>query len=222
MANWYPDKGAAKLVAQMRVKYPGIVIGTIAGGGHINTWPATDHAPEPDGSVDGTDYMIGKSFTVKDADVFVDTLLRNKDRRIAYIIWDGGIYSSTLKPWARRAYSGKDKHTNHVHVSVNDKHENDASPWNLGGLMYAQTAPLKDFTAPILKYKDKDADHDSYNSVYRLQALLNLILDAGLTVDGDYGPKTRDAVKRIAKGTDGTVVDMGVWVQLFGLTKVKN
>ncbi len=222
MPNWYPDKGMAKLNSQMKVKYPGIVIGVLAGGGHVATWPTTDHAPEPDGSVDGSDYMLGKSFTKEKANEFVNTLIRNRDHRINYIIWYRRIISSTVKPWVWRDYHGTSSHTDHVHLSVNDKHENDASPWNLGGLVYPQTPPLEQWTAPVLKYGNSDADFDGYNSVYRLQALLNLTTGAGLTVDGDYGAKTAAAVKKLAKGTDGKTVDLGVWVQLFGLTKIKD
>jgi hypothetical protein len=216
MADWYVDKGLGTLIAQEKQLHPGMVVGTIAGGGHVATWPETDHAPEPDGSVDAGDFMIGKAFSESDADLFVSTLVAHKDRRIAYIIWQGRIISATVQPWVWRTYNGKDKHTGHVHLSVNDLHENDNSAWNLGGkkMKYEE---LKGYGLPILTAGMDDADYDGYNGVVRAQALLN-VQGQKLALDGVYGPKMVAAAKA-EFGGDGKRIDQAEWVKLAGLSR---
>jgi peptidoglycan hydrolase-like protein with peptidoglycan-binding domain len=60
-------------------------------------------------------------------------------------------------------------------------------------------------------------DGASGEAVLRLQRALNAALNAGLTVDGDFGPKTTDAVKRYqsAQGlaADG-IVGKNTWTAL--------
>lgn len=131
MPDWYVDKGLGTLIAQMKKRFPGIVIGTIAGSAHHQANPDSDHEPEADGSVDAADFMLGPHFKEKDADEFVAALVAAKDKRVAYIIWKKRIISSTVKPWEWRPYYGSDPHTGHPHLSVNDKHENDKSPWKI-------------------------------------------------------------------------------------------
>jgi hypothetical protein len=57
-----------------------------------------------------------------DCNVLVASLLAAKDARLKYIIWNSHIYNSAPtggKPaWAKRAYSGKNPHNKHVHISV--------------------------------------------------------------------------------------------------------
>lgn len=133
MSNWYVDKGLATLIAQVKKKFPGIVVGTIGDTAHQAEH--SDHNPEADGSVDAADFMLGKHFTEENAQWLVNTLVHFKDPRIAYIIWNGRIISSTKQngkaAWTWRVYTGSNPHRDHPHVSVNDKHETDASPWRL-------------------------------------------------------------------------------------------
>jgi hypothetical protein len=220
MANWYVDKGLGTLIAQVKQANPGMVVGTIAGGGHVATWPATDHAPEPDGSVDAGDFMVGSKFTEAEADAFVAALVAHKDRRIAYVIWKRRIVSSRMvdgrAAWEWRRYNGDDPHTGHVHVSVNDKHESDNSAWNLGGKMY-KYEELKGYGLPILTAGMDDADYDGYNGVVRAQALLN-VQGQALKLDGVYGPKMVAAAKA-ELGGDGKRIDTADWVKLAGLSR---
>lgn len=131
MVYWYPDKGMAVLDHQMMVEYPGIVIGTIGDTAHAGE--VSDHNPSKEahdlGAVDASDFMIGPHFTTAQANAVVDTLVANRDPRIAYIIWQGRIISSTVSPWIWRKYNGSDQHVNHFHISVNDLHETDISEW---------------------------------------------------------------------------------------------
>lgn len=54
-----------------------------------------------------------------DCQWLADTLVKNKDPRIKYIIWNKKICSSKQSPWQWRAYSGVNAHTKHLHLSVN-------------------------------------------------------------------------------------------------------
>lgn len=70
---------------------------------------------------------------------FAETLRRNRDRRIKYVISNGRMFSSyatsSYAPFAWRPYSGADQHTGHVHVSVLDAPISDTRTlWNLDGL----------------------------------------------------------------------------------------
>lgn len=45
-------------------------------------------------------------------------LVRSRDSRIKYIIWNRQICSSEKSPWQWRPYSGANAHTHHLHISV--------------------------------------------------------------------------------------------------------
>lgn len=73
-----------------------------------------------------------------DSYAFAETLRRNRDPRIKYVISNGRIFSSyvvgSTPAWSWRTYSGTDPHTGHVHVSVLDAMISDTrTPWNLEG-----------------------------------------------------------------------------------------
>lgn len=53
-----------------------------------------------------------------DCQWLADTLVKNKDPRIKYIIWNHQICSSLNSPWKWRPYSGVNAHTKHLHLSV--------------------------------------------------------------------------------------------------------
>ena len=57
-----------------------------------------------------------------DDQALVDSLLKAKDKRIKYIIWNRTIYNSdpigSAPAWAPRKYTGENAHDKHVHISV--------------------------------------------------------------------------------------------------------
>lgn len=53
-----------------------------------------------------------------DVNALVDALVANRDARIKYIIWNRRIISSQKSPWVWRAYTGRNPHTHHCHLSV--------------------------------------------------------------------------------------------------------
>lgn len=63
-------------------------------------------------------------------------LLKNRDPRIKYIIWNRQICSSKQTPWKWRPYTGKNAHQHHLHISVDASERlfDDARRWDLTGL----------------------------------------------------------------------------------------
>jgi hypothetical protein len=218
--NWHPDSGLETLITQEKQKHPGMVVGVIAGGGHTTTH--TDHVPDPSDKkdpegVDAGDFMIGAHFTAADAESLFQALLRYRDPRVSYFIYNRRIVSATVEPWKIRTYTGtSDPHTNHLHLSVNDKHLRGNSPWELGGKVYKYTE-LEGYGLPVLTAGMDDADFDGYNAVGRAQVLLNF-QGQKLDTDGVYGPKMTAAVKA-EFGGDGKKIDIPMWVKLAGLSR---
>ena len=52
-----------------------------------------------------------------------------EDERVNYLIFDSKIWSRARRKEGNRKYSGSNPHTKHLHISINDSHANDTSPW---------------------------------------------------------------------------------------------
>jgi len=65
-----------------------------------------------------------------------------------YVIWDRHIYSRT-HGWAKRAYTGSDPHTGHLHVSclLTEQAENDTTPWRVEKTEQTMTITPAEMTA---------------------------------------------------------------------------
>jgi len=68
-----------------------------------------------------------------DCNWLADMLVKNKDSRIKYIIWNKRICSSKTSPWQWRPYSGVNGHTKHLHLSVigESKFYDSTKEWDL-------------------------------------------------------------------------------------------
>lgn len=210
--DWYVDKGLGVLMGQVRRDNPGMSIGTIASNEHHQANPDSDHDPEADGSVDAADFMIGSVFTKTDARKLADALVKFKDPRISYVIYDHKIVSGhvvgSTPAWKWRTYNGNDPHTNHVHVSVNDLHENDTSIWVLSNPVIPKEETLRVTGEwPIVGQGSDDNKRDGYDIVRRIQK------QAGVTADGVWGTKTSQALGY-------TIMNAERYHNLFGLTIV--
>ncbi len=208
--GWYVDGGLDVLNDQMRDHFPGITIWTIGDADHSNR--ESDHNPEDDGSVDASDYKVNKYFTHQEAEWFFNRLITIRDPRFAYAIFNGRIVSSTVQPWKIRKYNGSNQHKDHVHVSVNDKHENDRRVWKLADKMRENDFSLDSLNLPLVKFGEDDAVYGGFDMVRRIQKLV------GVTADGFYGQETANAIKRTMGSGDGKAVDLQVWRRLYGLT----
>ena len=52
-----------------------------------------------------------------------------EDARVKYLIFDSRIWSAEKAELGNRGYAGSNPHANHLHISINDGHGNDTSPW---------------------------------------------------------------------------------------------
>jgi hypothetical protein len=92
----------------------------------------SDHNPNAAGVVTAMDITHDPAGGM-DALRLAEAIRASKDPRIKYVIHNGRIFSSKLKPWVWRAYSGADPHHHHVHISVDAEpllYDN-AQPWKL-------------------------------------------------------------------------------------------
>lgn len=228
--NWYVDEGLAKLIAQWKAKYPGCVVYTIGDASHASR--DSEHNPEPAGSlpgedygeVDAADFMLGKGGVTKAAlQELRDQLVKHKDARLWYVIWDGHITSSTTVPWVERDYKGSDQHTDHVHVSVNDKFDKNTADWTLEDKLKAHApVELDGLRTSELKYGDDDDAFTGFDGVLRVQGLLKVLQDPKIEVDGVFGPQTRNALKAFMarlgdKVNPGTKVGLAEVKGLYGM-----
>ncbi|MFA6958569.1 MAG: hypothetical protein WC538_22090 [Thermoanaerobaculia bacterium] len=130
MANWHTCSAISSLRSRVNAVAPGrdrSSDGTIGDAAHATT--KSDHNPDSLGRVKAID--ITDDELLFNGNAFAEILRHNKDPRIKYVIHDGRIFSSLIKPWQWRPYVGANAHARHVHVSVTDEGADDGSPWRL-------------------------------------------------------------------------------------------
>lgn len=142
----------------------------------------SDHNPDPTSVPPNVVRAIDVDNDGIDPDHLVDVTIH--DRRTNYVIWNGHIWSRAYN-FGKRVYTGKSKHTEHIHISI--RHEagfvNDTRPWGFAPVddaeefvVDAETA--KQITAIVQKElrtalgnanseTDADPTHDSLADVRR-------------------------------------------------------
>lgn len=154
---WVNSKNAEALKDSVQAKYPGTqVIYTVGDLAHQEG--SSDHNPDDDSRYDtdqtdsdklqevrAVDIMVNSAFSAAQASAFVAILLKNCKPRIYYIIYNKKMYHSK-RGFKAEAYSGKDPHTNHVHVSTLAAQDNNSTPWNLSLASEDEVTPA-DITA---------------------------------------------------------------------------
>jgi hypothetical protein len=134
---WRPAKSLIQLRNQINQLAPNrskASDGTIGDGNHQSR--ASDHNPwVTDGDV-GVVTAIDITHDPDDrcdAEQIVQALVRSRDARIKYIIWNRHIISSQVQPWVWRDYSGRNPHSQHFHLSVKpDKpHYDSTEAWHI-------------------------------------------------------------------------------------------
>jgi hypothetical protein len=78
-----------------------------------NTGYAVDLTHDPDSGVDCSDIFEKLK----------------EDKRVKYLIFNKKIWSKDKARLGHRAYTGSNPHTKHLHISINDGHGDDTSPW---------------------------------------------------------------------------------------------
>lgn len=159
----------------------------------------------------GLGVVTARDFTHDPADgcdcqALVDALVRSRDPRIKYVIWDRQILSSSNWQW--KPYTGSNPHTLHAHVSVkaDPQFYDDGRAWNI-------TLPPANPSAPRRVPRPVLRKGDTGESVRILQKAIG-----NLTVDGIFGQDTLVAVKMIQEMNglvpDG-IVGAYTWQVLF-------
>lgn len=185
--------------------------GTIGDEAHASR--SSDHNPWVKDGVMGVVTAIDLTHDPKsgfDSYWFAERLLETKDPRIKYIISNRKIASGSAgpKPWEWRAYSGKNPHAHHIHISVKEdkKFYDNSDTWNektkdkhghpvFVELFKEGTIPTKDYKEPPRTIR-LGAGGDE---VKKLQAALKFAKE---DQDGVFGPKTEAAVKKFQKEKD--------------------
>ncbi len=134
---WRVAESLKKLRDQINQKAPNrskASDGTIGDAAHASS--NSDHNPHiKDGDI-GVVTALDITHDPDDgcnAQAIVDALVKSKDIRIKYIIWNRKIISSTVQPWIWREYNGKNPHTKHFHLSVvsTKPHYDSTSSWSI-------------------------------------------------------------------------------------------
>lgn len=136
---------------------------------------------------------------------FAESLMKNRDPRIKYIISNHKIVSGNQGPqqWVWRGYTGKNPHNHHVHISVKSEKSlyDSKAKWKFE-VNPPGTLPTRDYKAPRPTIRRGDAN----DSVKLLQELLTKQKGFTLVSDGDFGPATEAAVKDVQRKA-GLIVD---------------
>lgn len=222
----YLDEGLNTFRTQWKAEHPNATVYWIADSNHSTNPRVTQHAPDDGksggpgdtiGEVDAVDVMPGNGVTAADLNTLFNTLYAERDSRIFYVIHGDKIFSSVTQPWVIREYTG-DYHS-HVHISVLDNYENNPTEWKLSDtpLKWNYVA-LSDVHLPEqLSLGMDDAAYGGYNHVHRAQLLLNYQEKKNpLSVDGIYGPKTRNKVSSVF-GTNGKTISLTQLRDLHGI-----
>lgn len=92
----------------------------------------SDHNPDDEGWVDAIDLTHDPAHGA-DMNSIVGRVIANRDERVSYVIWNGGLWRSYAKPgvpaWTRQDYTGANPHDHHAHFSARDENRHDTTPW---------------------------------------------------------------------------------------------
>ncbi len=141
-SKWYVAPALEELRLQLNEAFPRrskISDGGIGDEAHASR--SSDHNPWVK-DAKGVGVVTARDFTHDpagglDCRWLADELVKHKDPRIKYVIWDHQMVSSYpaygYKAWAWRPYHGVNAHAHHLHLSVNPESRSwsDKKPWTL-------------------------------------------------------------------------------------------
>lgn len=147
MAVWHPAPAIRALIAEANRLAPArskAGDGTIGDAAHAQR--ASDHNPDPDGTVDAAD-LTHDPAGGWDCRIRFAQLLARRNRRIAYVIfarrWFRSYPRGGVPAWTVMPYRGH-PHDHHMHVSVLDAHQDDMSPWFRAGAAPSEGGSIVD------------------------------------------------------------------------------
>jgi len=191
MVDWRLAGSLIKLRSQINAISPNRGKGADGTIGNLEHAVRTsDHNPNSQGVVRAMDVTHDPSRGF-DSYKFADMLRRKRDPRILTVISNGRIFSSEVSPWTWRRYTGKNSHSQHVHISVGIYAQlyDDSSNWDIDGDWDdGRDSPPMPETTPILMRGSRGP------YVSKLQTLLGM---GQSDRDGFFGPKTEAAVKAL-------------------------
>jgi hypothetical protein len=140
MTAWQVAASLDVLLGQLNARAPRrskAADGSIGDAAHA----ARDSDHNPHYVLNGIPLVTARDFTHDpggglDCNWLADALVRGKDPRLKYLIWNRRIIDSRAgqHPWQWMPYSGADPHTGHVHLSVMANPIcQDRRAWDLGG-----------------------------------------------------------------------------------------
>jgi hypothetical protein len=95
--------------------------GLLPSAAHMKQSPTSDH---------NTGYAVDLTHDpesgVDCSDIFEKL---KEDKRVNYLIFNKKIWSKDKARLGNRPYTGSNPHTKHLHISINDGHGDDTSPW---------------------------------------------------------------------------------------------
>lgn len=206
--SWRLAESLQTLREQVNAAYPNrskLSDGTIGDAAHASR--ASDHNPwVKDG---GRGVVTALDITHDpanglDIQALANAIVASKDERVKYIICNGRICSGTgqaHQAWTWRNYTGANKHTKHVHISVKSEKRfyDAATAWALPKGKASAPAPVAPKDS-VLKKGSKG------ELVKELQISLNTLGYGPLAPDGVFGAKTEETVKAFQKA-QGLVSD---------------
>ncbi len=212
--SWRTAPSVAAALSQASSKWPArsrASDGTIGDAAHSARH--SDHNPDARGIVHAFD-LTHDPVNGVDCDQLAANLIQRRDSRVQYIIWNRRICNASN--WTWRAYTGSNPHTKHMHVSIKltTTAEKDTSPW---WASVPAAAPAAKVVLPPVPPLALLRLGNSGKDVSILQLCLK---DWGweITVDGEFGPKTRTVVVEFQQQehlrTDG-IVGSKTWASLW-------
>ena len=146
---WRVANSLGRLLAQLNAAYPRrskISDGAIGDAAHASR--SSDHNPwvldGATGIVTARDYTHDLASGM-DCEALYQALIKSRDPRIKYVIWNRTITSGgkDASPWVRRSYTGSNPHDKHLHLSVrSDKASyDDVRDWALPGTASTPEVP---------------------------------------------------------------------------------
>jgi hypothetical protein len=134
-AAWKVAKSLLQLREQIDHLFPNRkkgADGTI--GDAVHAANKSDHNPNSNGIVTAMDITHDPANGCN-AGLLAEALRRGKDVRLKYVIWNSRMFSSyehgATPPWTWRQYTGMNRHTAHVHISVYDDRGEYGAAWTL-------------------------------------------------------------------------------------------
>jgi len=195
---WRNSRAIDAQIAETKAAFPNTHTLYFTIGDTAHAARKSDHNPDENGivhAVDTTQNQSNADKTVPQA--VVDALIRVKDPRTKYIIWNKRIMAGNAgpSPWVWRPYHGVNTHEHHCHHSV---FGDDGSPWNL----FKVTPPTPEF---------EDDEMLSPEALEQVRGIVrDEIKDAGTeghANESGTSKRTRSLVRHLIDGDGGQKKD---------------